>query len=241
MLQHSNQQRLRRGGFNQWRAAVPFSGNWYRIAHGESDEDALLELEELNKDRARTVLERYGIVFRELLLRELPSLRWSPLFRSLRLMELSGEILSGYFFEDIPGPQFITPGALRLLKSGIDEDQVFWVNATDPISASGMGLLDSLPRRIASNHLVYHGSCLVLTSERYGKSISIKVTPDDKHLCRYFGVLRHLLYRSFQPRAKIEIESINDLPARQSPYLKVLDSEFNLLHDHKSVYIQREL
>jgi ATP-dependent helicase Lhr and Lhr-like helicase len=239
-LQQSSQRKLRRGGFNQWRSSVPFAGNWYQINYRDTDEADLLELEEMNKERARTVLERYGIVFRELLLRELPALRWSPLFRSLRLMELSGEVLSGYFFENVPGPQFITPAGLRLLKGGIDEDQIFWINATDPISPAGMGLISELPRRVASNHLVYQGSELVLSSERYGKSITIHVTPAAENLHRYFDVFRHLLYRSYQPRTKLEIETINDNPARQSPYLSALESSFDLVHDHKSVYMQRQ-
>jgi ATP-dependent Lhr-like helicase len=238
--QHSHQRRQRRGGFNQWKASVPFSGNWYPISYEQLDEEEMLEREELNKDRARTILERYGIVFRELLSRELPSLRWSPLFRSLRLMELSGEVLSGYFFTDVPGPQYITPAALRQLKVGINEDCIFWINAMDPISLSGVGVLDCLPRRVASNHMAYHGSRLVLVSERFGKGITINVDPEDTNLVKYFGLLNHLLYRSFQPRGTVEIETINGIPVKQSPYLEVLASSFNLVHDHKSVYLQRQ-
>ena len=55
-------------------------------------EDDLLEIEERKKDRARMLLDRYGIVFRELLQREAPGFRWADVFRPLRLMELSGEV-----------------------------------------------------------------------------------------------------------------------------------------------------
>ena len=56
----------------------------------------------------RLLLDRYGILFRELLQRELPAFRWSSVFRSLRIMELSGEILAGYFFHGIPGPHSLS-------------------------------------------------------------------------------------------------------------------------------------
>jgi len=44
----------------------------------------------------------------ELATRELAPLQWSKIFRTLQIMELSGEILSGYFFEGVPGLQFIS-------------------------------------------------------------------------------------------------------------------------------------
>ncbi len=184
------------------------------------------------------LLDRYGIVFRELTNRELPAFQWRNLFRSLRLMELAGEVYSGYFFTGIPGPQFISPAALRLLNQGLPHDTVYWINAADPISLCGSGLID-LPRRTASNHLVYHAGRLVLVSERHGKSLSIRVPPDDAHLPRYLNVLRHLAYRSFQPVRKLVVETINGASARQSEYLPVLEASFDIGHDHKSVYLQR--
>ena len=244
----ASQRKIRRGGFSRWRGAAPFSGNWYRVQHPESAEAGFLEIEETNKDRARVVLDRYGIVFRELLAREVPALQWSPLFRSLRLMELSGEVLSGYFFKDIPGPQYILPAAFRVLQQNVSrhsgQGPIFWINAMDPISPCGLGLkkIDHpLPRRVSSNHLVYQGDQLVLVSEQHGKSLTFHVPDDDEQISRYLCVFRHLLYRSFQPVRKIEIETINDIPARESPYLDALATSFTLLRDHKSVYIQREL
>lgn len=241
--------KIRRGGFNRWRGSVPFSGNWYRVKHKDSQDDDLIETEETNKDRVRVLLDRYGIIFRELTLREVPALRWPAIFRSLRLMELSGEVLSGYFFKGIPGPQFISPVAFRVLRQDNQHESIFWLNATDPISPCGLGLQEpvsqehspELPRRISSNHLVFNGGRLVLVSERKGKSLTFHVGADDEQLSSYVDVLRHLLYRSFQPLRKLEIETINGIPSRQSPYLDALDNSFNLIRDYKSVYLQREM
>ena len=73
--------------------------------------------------------------------------------KNLRLMELSGELLAGYFFTGIEGPQFISPEAFRLLQKGLDEDAVYWLNASDPVSLCGIGpepLRAGLPARVPS-------------------------------------------------------------------------------------------
>ncbi|MGE5840176.1 MAG: helicase-related protein, partial [Deltaproteobacteria bacterium] len=55
------------------RKEVPFyPGNWRSVPRSEPPED-VLEREELRKDRARLLLDRYGILFRELLQREWPA------------------------------------------------------------------------------------------------------------------------------------------------------------------------
>jgi ATP-dependent Lhr-like helicase len=66
------------------------------------------------------LLARYGVLFRELATLESPALRWSEVFRALRIMELSGEIVAGHFFEGLSGPQFLTPAALRLLRQSAE-------------------------------------------------------------------------------------------------------------------------
>jgi len=71
--------------------------------------------------------------------------------------------------------------------------------------------------------------------------LTIHVSPEHDKLPEYLGVLRHLLYRSFNPMKKIEIETINEIPVRQSSYLDLFETCFDLVKDHKSVIIQREI
>jgi ATP-dependent Lhr-like helicase len=232
----------RRAGFSRWKNTLPFGGNWFRISWPELSGD-LIEIEEQNKDRVRLLLDRYGILFRELLQRELPSFRWSSLFRSLRLMELSGEVLSGCFFNDIPGPQFISHRAFQILQRRLPEEKVWWINATDPASLCGIqldALRGSLPKRLEGTHLVYHGKRLVLISSRNGKALTILVPPDDPNLPRYMGPLRHLLTRSFQPMRRVTIETINDEKAIRSPYVDALRTSFELMVDYKHVILYRQ-
>jgi len=211
---------LRQQPINRWHRSQESSGNWYLLPAPQEPPD-LLEREESNKDRVRVLLERYGILFRELLLRELPLLQWGRLFRTLRIMEMSGEILSGNFFTGIPGLQFMSHKAYRMLDQGLPSDQVYWLNAADPASLCGSGLegvREQLPARLPSTHLVYHGVRLVLVSRRYGKELSIKTEADDPQLPEYLSFFKVLLGREFNPRKRISVERINGISAASSAY-----------------------
>jgi ATP-dependent Lhr-like helicase len=223
--------------FSRWKASLPFPGNWHRIIRTSQGDD-LLEKVERNKDRARLLLDRYGILFRELLQNESPAFRWAAIFRALRLMELSGEVLTGYFFRGIPGPQFISHEAFRALQRPLREDVVFWIAATDPASLCGIPLLalkGKLPRRVAGTHLVYRGSTLVLVSRQNGKRLTFHVPPDDPRMQAYLEFLRVLTSRKFQPQRRIVIESINEEPAGHSPYLDAFRTGFDVSVDYKKV------
>ena len=231
-----------RAGFSRWKSSLPQAGNWRRIVWPEREDDPVSE-EERKKDRVRLLLDRYGILFKELLTREWPSLRWPMLFRSLRLMELSGEILAGCFFKGLPGPQFMSHQAFRRLTAGLPEKAVFWINAADPISPSGLKIKPAAgnwPKRMAANHLVFQGDRLVLVSERLAKQLTIMPAPDHPDLTLFLGPLHHLLSRGFMPLRRLKIETINGEPAAQSPYLAVLRTTFDVLNDYESVVLYRE-
>lgn len=238
--QSRNRHRTSGGGrsqFSRWRGSLPFAGNWFRLARPEFSGD-LIEMEERKKDRVRLLLDRYGILFRELLIKETAPFQWSSLFRSLRLMELSGEIISGYFFGGIPGLQFISHRAFRMLQRKLPESVVFWINAVDPASLCGVPLevlKGALPKRIASTHLVYKGKNLAMVSERHGKALTFHVPPDDPHLQEIFTPLRHLLTRGFKPLRRITVETINDEEAARSPFLDAIRISFEVLVDYKKV------
>ena len=93
----------RRTGISRWSAPQFLPGNWFLLPAEEGGDP--VELDELVKERIRRLLSRYGVLFRELLQHELPALQWRHIFRNLRLMEFSGEILAGHFFDGIPGLQ----------------------------------------------------------------------------------------------------------------------------------------
>ena len=125
----------------------------------------------------------------------------------------------------------------------LPKDAVFWINAADPASLCGLGLAgiaQGLPSRIASTHLVYHGSRLVMISKRTGKNLEIMVPADDEHLSEYFTLFKDLLAREFNPVKKIVIETINGEPAMKSPYPEPL-RQFGFRSARSALELWREL
>ena len=147
--------------------------------------------------------------------------QWARVFKALRVMELSGEILSGYFFEGIPGAQFISHEAFRFLNEPLPDGTIYWLNATDPASLCGIkleGLKGRFPSRLASTHLIYHGKRLALISRRNGRILEFLVPPDYPHILDCLPFFKILLTREFSPEKIILVESINKKPALESEY-----------------------
>ncbi len=228
--------------FSQWRGSLPFAGHWYKPALPPDPQDEM-ETEDLHKDRVRLLLDRYGILFREILHKELPQFQWPALFRSLRLMELSGEILSGQFFKDIPGLQFMLPRAFQKLQAILPEDAVYFMNAVDPASVCGIPLpavKQHFPKRLPTTLLVFKGRELKLASLGNGKDLLIHADPGDESLVEYLACLRHLLTRPVKPLKKILVETINTAPAGKSPYLSDFETVFDVLPDYRKITLYRK-
>ncbi len=227
----------RRATFDRWKSSRSYFGQWFPVEQPTGSGDAL-EQDELAKDRIRVLLQRYGVVFRQLLEREPSPLKWSRVFRALRLMELSGEVLAGHFFHGVYGLQFMSHAAFRDLQQGLPQDAIFWLCAADPASCAGLdveGLKGTLPSRLASNHLVYHGARLVLVSKRRGKTLEVHCHADHPHLGDYLTVLKVLLTREAQPLTSIDVETINGELAVGSPYHRALAKIFRVTREPRSL------
>lgn len=237
-----NRKSRRATSFSAWKNSRPDTGKWQMVTNRAEPLD-LIEMEEIRKERVRLLLDRYGILFRELLKKELPGLQWTAVFRALRLMELSGEILSGRFFDDIPGPQFISHEAFRKLQALKISSDISWFNACDPVSLCGMGLdpfEEKLPRRVPGNYIVLKGPELLAVVSNFGKNILFYIAPHHADIQRCLGPLQHLLYRQSQPKKSLVIEKINKKPASESPYLTVIQNGFEVNRDFESITIYKK-
>lgn len=214
-----------RGSFARWQSSRPAAGSWFRVPHGKAGERDALDNEENARERIRQVLQRYGVVFRELLEEELPALRWGRLFRSLRLMEFSGEVVAGRFFEGVRGLQFAAPSALTSLAAEPQSDAVFWMNAADPASLCGVdieALKALLPSRLSTTHVVFHGARVVLISRRTGRDLEFRVPPEEPRIPDYMGFVKALTGRDQRPLPAVHVLSVNGQPAGRSPYRQAL-------------------
>jgi ATP-dependent Lhr-like helicase len=89
----------------------------------------------------RVLLQRYGVVFRELLVREsmLPS--WRELLITFRRLEDRGEIRGGRFVSGFIGEQFALPIAvesLRETKNLPPSGEIITISAADPLNLAGI-------------------------------------------------------------------------------------------------------
>ena len=221
-------------------AALGWPGTWYRVESFAAAEDAVARLEE-GKERCRALLDRYGILGRELANREGGEFRWAAVFPALRLMELAGEVVSGLFFTGLSGPQFASPQAVRAFERLTRAGETFWVNALDPISPCGLGLAGAdgdgalaLPQRLLGNHLGWFDGALAIVSERFAKRLRIALPPDDAGLDALLPQLAALCRR----RRRLATETINGEAANRSPYLPALARHLKPVADHKGVYFE---
>jgi ATP-dependent Lhr-like helicase len=107
---------------------------------------------------ARQLLHRYGVVFRDLLLRESSLPPWRDLLVALRRLEARGEIRGGRFVTSFVGEQFALPEALdelRGVRNPGPGPEVCRIAATDPTNL--VGILSPGPRvpAIVGNMVLY--------------------------------------------------------------------------------------
>ena len=225
------------------RSPRSWAGYWQLVPQAD-DEDALTRLEN-DKERVRLLLDRYGFVNRDIVNREQwrtsnGSWRWRDAFRALRIMELSGEVLTGSFFNQLATPQFISPRAFNALQNNSQRCTSFWINACDPVSPCGLNsevraAWTDLPQRRPGNYLSFFDGKLALIIENQGQSLTYLVPADHPQLSEIQAPLEHLVE---QRRVHVQISQINGTEARTSAYLAGLNLQFNLTRDHKQVTLQ---
>ena len=108
---------------------------------GRLDAQSIADTAEIARDTAVRLLERYGVVFRDLLARERLPVRWRVLLYELRRLEACGEIRGGRFVDGVIGEQFALPAAvesLRRVRKTDDGGRVVIVSAADPLNLVGI-------------------------------------------------------------------------------------------------------
>lgn len=116
---------------------------------------------------ARQLLRRYGVVFRDLLVRESLVQSWRDLLVQYRRMELQGEIRGGRFVSGFTGEQFALPEAVESLRAGRKQNEPGMVShemklsASDPLNLVGIILPGPRVPAVPSNFLVFRGGDMV--------------------------------------------------------------------------------
>jgi ATP-dependent helicase Lhr and Lhr-like helicase len=104
------------------------------------------------------LLQRYGIVFRDLLVRETIVPKWRELLIAFRRLEDRGEIRGGRFVDGFLGEQFALPMAvdsLRSMRQLPPSGEVSAVSAADPLNLVGILVPGDRMPAISGRHVAY--------------------------------------------------------------------------------------
>ena len=178
---------------------------------------------------AELLLERYGILTRELVLAEGVPGGFSAIYPELSQLETLGVARRGYFVEGLGGAQFALPGAVERLRAqkAPEEAPPLVLAATDPAQPYGAALPwpkregeaagpGRRPSRTPGALVVLAGSEPVLYLERGGKALQSLVGADD---ARISHALQALADHATAGRIRrIALEKVDGEPVMGTPW-----------------------
>jgi ATP-dependent Lhr-like helicase len=142
------------------------AGRWSLLSSLMSDpsasRDHALEL------RARTLLRRYGVVFRRLLTREAGMPPWRELCYFYRRLEARGDIRGGRFVAGVSGEQFALADAverLRETRRTPPDRRLITISASDPLNLAGILTAGERVRVQPSSRILYQDGVPLATLE----------------------------------------------------------------------------
>jgi Lhr-like helicase len=189
--------------------------------------------------RARMLLERYGLVSREVVAFEEVPGGFAPILKVLKAMEASGRVRRGYFVEGLSGAQFGHPGAVERLRAaandidaeaGRGEPPALVLAAVDPANPYGAllpwpktGAPDGLrPRRVPGAWVVLlAGACALYVGPGGRQLLTFPdlLGPDDERCSAAFQALRRLPQAG---RRLLVVERVDGVPVRDTPHYPLL-------------------
>ena len=107
---------------------------------------------------AEQLLNRWGVLFRNLALRDSLRLPWREIQWALRRLEDRGLIRGGRFVAGFSGEQYALPAAIeqlvRVRKTPRTQERVV-LNATDPLNLVGLIVPGETVPAVRTNHVAY--------------------------------------------------------------------------------------
>jgi len=114
--------------------------------------------DELAEAVAEQLLARWGVVFRDLLVRETLVVPWREVLWALRRMEARGTIRGGRFVTGFSGEQYALPDAVDVLRSGRRlgrTGETIRISAADPLNLAGIVLPGPRVPALPTNSVTY--------------------------------------------------------------------------------------
>jgi len=148
---------------------VDTAGRWALLAPAHmagGAEDA--GTEERTETIARTLLRRYGVVFRALLARESALPPWRELVMVYRRLEARGEIRGGRFASGFGGEQFAAAdavGRLRAVRKQARSGELVVLSASDPLNLVGVLTPDARVAASGRNRMLFRDGLAIAAME----------------------------------------------------------------------------
>jgi len=143
---------LRRRALSSLRSAA--AGRWSLVPPAESDMDR----HDLAEAVVEQLLSRWGVVFRDLAVRDGLRLPWREIQWALRRLEDRGLVRGGRFVSGFSGEQYALPTAIdqlaRVRRVPRTQERVV-VNATDPLNLVGLIVPGQTVVGVRTNHVAY--------------------------------------------------------------------------------------
>ncbi len=176
--------------------------------------------------RVTSLLERHGLVSREVTRLESTPGGFGRLYPMLKELEEAGRVQRGHFAEGIGGIQFALPGAvdrLRSARSSTSSPDVHLLAATDPANPYGWLVAwpttggATSPRRVAGAHVVLVDGQPILFVDRGARRVLTFPGFLEERSARLAASALAGLARRGQGQS-LRIRQIDDDPARLSPH-----------------------
>ncbi len=151
---------------------------------------------------AKTLLRRYGVVFKRLLARETGTPPWRELLMVYRRLEARGEIRGGRFVTGMSGEQFALPeavGQLRATRRIEPAGQLIALSAADPLNLTGIITPGERVPGITRNRILYRDGVPVAALEAgEAKAIGSEESPSPE-------MMQALVRKSLSPALRARL------------------------------------
>jgi ATP-dependent Lhr-like helicase len=207
------------------RAPLPGSeGRWSLVRRDEGRSVA-----EQRAARARLLLDRHGIVSREIVNADgLGS--FAELYPVFKMMEDAGKVRRGYFIAGLGGAQFAQPGADERLRLKPDDKPAVVIAATDPANPYGAALpwpgAEPRPQRTPGALVVLQQGKLLGYLSKNDRALSLFLAEEEPARGHELSALLAALKTLVGPgrRRVLLIQSIDREEARRSPLATTFQS-----------------
>jgi ATP-dependent Lhr-like helicase len=179
------------------------------------------------------LLERHGVITRELVQYEGAEGGFAAVYGVLRAMEEAGRVRRGYFVAGRGAAQFALPGAvdrLRAMREPGDEPSIITLAAADPANPYGAALgwpdrdTGRKPMRVAGSLVILVDGALAAYVARDEHGVLTFIDGEDREVARARAAVARALAAEAVPerRDPLFIEEIDGAPVDESPLAEPL-------------------